>query len=196
METEGNTVATGGCFRGILAAMEQSDSRIKVAVRWALDLDIGYRIVLAAALIVMFLLILALCKLFGMEQQGFNDVMAAIVMVALIGAIGLVELLGRWAGTGEDEVGYWHPTTRRTTIIMIIGFSLALILAITISVYNVIGTRNAAEADRQKGRDRDEMAKWQAKPEVQAATENMERVREMRERAATRRATTQGVTPK
>lgn len=192
-------MATGGCFRGILAGMQQSDSRIKVAVRWALDLDIGYRIVLMTALIVMFLLILVLCKLFGMEQQGLNDVMAAIVMVALIGAIGLVELIRKWAGTDEDEVGYWHPTTRRTTIIMITGFSLALILSIAISVYNVIGTSNAAEADRQKGQERDEMAKWQAKPEVQAATEGMELargIRERRERAATRRAATQRVTPK
>jgi len=174
------------CPFGYIEAIEQKESRAKVVVRWMLDHF--YKVVLVLALVFMFTLILALCKVLGAEGQWIQDVMAAVAMLALLGAFGLVELLGKWAGTDQDEVGWWHPRARRTTWIAIIGFSLALILALTISVYNVIGTSNAAEADRRHGLERDERARWQATPEVQAATENMERVRELRERAATRRA--------
>ncbi|HSI32967.1 MAG: hypothetical protein ACAI43_08030 [Phycisphaerae bacterium] len=171
--------------------MEQS-SKAKAAFAWALGNETAYKVVLGG---MVFFCVAVLCigwKVFSGDPQWFKDTAVLLFLLGTVGGFGLTWLLGIWAGAAEEVVPWNDPTGRRVMKIAAVGFGLALALAITITVVNHSETANAARSARDRAAERDDRARLMSTPEMQAATENVERINELRRQATERKGKAAG----
>jgi len=171
--------------------MEQS-GKAKAAVASALRNETVYKVVLGG---MVFVCIAVLCvgwKVLSGDPQWFKDTAVLLFLLGTVGGFGLTWLLGIWSGAAEEVVPWNEPAGRRVVKISAVGFGLALALAITITVVNHSETANAARSARERAAERAERDRFMSTPEMQAATENVERINELRRQAAERKGKAAG----